>query len=103
MLATAAGDVTWEGEEKIQLYTSSKWAERGFCAACGSNLFYRVTAPGPHHGQVNLTFGSLTDRSGFSMTKEWFIDLKPENYTFAGERRRITEAEIQAMFADVAD
>jgi hypothetical protein len=98
LLALGNCDVKWSGEESISVYTSSEWAERGFCSACGTSLFYRVTAPGPYHGQVHLTFGTLDDQSGFDMNLEYFIDLKPDAYEFAGERKRMTEAEVFEAF-----
>lgn len=99
-LAIATESVEWKGEGDIQTFASSKWAERGFCKQCGTSLFYRVTAPGKYQGQVQLAFGTLDDQSGVSMNKEWFIDKKPDAYTFAGKRKTLTEAEVFAMFGD---
>src|SRR5690606_28591069 len=31
-----------EGEANVSVYRSSAWAERGFCAQCGTHLFYRL-------------------------------------------------------------
>ena len=98
LLAASAGEVSWQGEDKIQTFKSSAWAERGFCTQCGSSLFYRVTAPGPFQGSYQLAFGTLDDQSEFTIDKEWFIDKKPDAYTLAGEHKRLTEAEVFAMF-----
>ena len=35
-------DVKFDGEAHISKIRSSEWAERGFCAKCGSNLFYHI-------------------------------------------------------------
>ena len=35
--STDVGSVTFSGEENIQRYDSSTWAERGFCKRCGSS------------------------------------------------------------------
>ncbi|WP_108649969.1 GFA family protein [Dongshaea marina] len=35
-------EVTIDGEEHLSIYDSSAWAERGFCKACGTHLFYRI-------------------------------------------------------------
>jgi len=32
-------NIAFEGEEFIQRYSSSQWAQRGFCGRCGSHLF----------------------------------------------------------------
>ena len=90
--------VTWTGEEHIKTFTSSQWAERGFCSQCGTALFYRLTAPGPHQGAVQLAFGALDEQSGFELEKEWFIDRKPDLYALAGERTQLTEAQVFEMF-----
>lgn len=94
------GAMEISGAENIALYTSSPWAERAFCKACGSNLFYRVTAEGPYQGEYHVGFGSLADASGVPFTGELFIDLKPEAYSFAGDgRHQMTEAEVMALFS----
>ncbi|TNF86909.1 MAG: GFA family protein, partial [Gammaproteobacteria bacterium] len=42
LLAAGAKSVRFKGEENIKRYSSSDWAERGFCTQCGSNLFYHL-------------------------------------------------------------
>lgn len=79
---------------------SSEWAERGFCAACGSGLFFRITAPGEHEGMTTVALGTLEDSSGIELTTEWFHDYKPECYALAGETKKITEAQAMAMLND---
>ena len=87
------------GEDRIASYRSSDWAERAFCAACGMNLWYRVSAPGPHEGAVHLAVGTLEDAGDLSLASEIFIDEKPAGYALAGETRKLTGAEVFAMFA----
>ena len=99
LLSVGSSDVTWVGEDKITTYKSSDWAERGFCSVCGSSLFYRVTAPGPHQGRMHIGFGTLDDQSGFDMHLEFYIDKKPDAYALAGERKQLTEAQVMAMFS----
>ena len=76
---------------------SSEWAERGFCSDCGSSLFFRLTAAGPHHGITTVAYGALEDPSGIRVTTEWFHDRKPGGYALAGDLKAITEAEAFAM------
>jgi hypothetical protein len=93
--------MTIEGEDSLNVYTSSPWAERLFCNICGSSLFYRVTAPGPLQGEMHVGLGALDDTSHIAFATELFIDLKPESYQFAENgRRQMTEAEILEMFAE---
>ncbi len=96
-------NVSFQSEGTLKIYASSDWAERGFCDTCGSSLFYRVTAPGPHEGEYHVGLGSLDDTSGITMTEEIFIDLKPAGYAFAGDTHKMTEAEMMALFAAPGD
>ena len=93
------GPVSFEGEEHVRRFRSSDWAERGFCEACGSAMFYRITADGPMKGATTVAFGTLDDQAGFAIVREWYIDLKPDAYTLEGEREGLTEAQINAMFS----
>jgi len=98
-LHVPAGKATFTGEDRLTIYRSSDWAERGFCSTCGSNLFYRITAPGPQHGDLHFGFGTLDDPGGISLTAEIFIDEKPDAYAFEGTRETLTGAEVFAMYA----
>ncbi len=51
-------------------FQSSDWAERGFCDTCGSNLWYRITAEGPGHGQYNFAAG-LFDTGDMKIGREF--------------------------------
>ena len=44
---------SFKGEEFISIYRSSEWAERGFCKACGTHLFYRLKESGFCNFQEN--------------------------------------------------
>lgn len=99
----APDKITLTRDATLKRYTSSAWAERAFCSTCGSSLFYRVTAPGPHNGVYHVAFGALDDSAGMDLDGEIFIDEKPEAYSFAGERHRMTGAEVMAMVAPADD
>lgn len=98
-IEVAPGAVSFSGEANVTIYPSSAWAERGFCRTCGSSLFYRITAEGPHKGGYHFGLGALDDANGIALTDEIFIDEKPDGYAFAGETRKMTGAEVFAMFA----
>ena len=91
------GSVVATGPAKT--ITTSEWAERAFCTECGSPLWYRITAEGPMHGQYQVSAGLFTDAAGLPLGLEVYIDRKPKGYEFAGERQRMTEAEVIAMYA----
>jgi len=82
----------------VQRFQSSDWAERAFCKTCGSNLWYRITAEGPGHGQYQMAAG-LFDVNGMRLGLEVFIDAKPDAYAFEGERRQMTAQECYDMYA----
>lgn len=90
----SVGSVKFEGEQNITRYTSSEWAERGFCRHCGSHLFYFLK-PADHY---ILCVGAFDDTGPFAISSEIYIDHKPEGYTLAGDHPRITEAEFLAKF-----
>ncbi|WP_223789997.1 GFA family protein [Marinicella meishanensis] len=88
--------VTFQGAEHITVYDSSEWAERGFCAHCGSHLFYRLKANQHHMVPVGL----FTDDSGLTFDQQVFIDEKPPYYTFAdATRENLTGPELFAKYS----
>jgi hypothetical protein len=98
-LGVMADAVRWDGVPAT--FRSSDWAERGFCPACGSTLFYRVTA-GPMAGYTSLAAGSLDDLAGLSLGHEYFADACTA-YSLAGDHARISRAETIAKFSGAGD
>ena len=101
LLAVDCGtDVSIEGEEHVGTFSSSEWAERGFCKSCGTHLFYRLR----ESGQYIMPVG-LFDEAGapVNFDHQIFIDEKPEYYAFANETRNMTGAEVFAMYAPPSD
>ncbi len=96
LLAIDCGsDLSFTGEENISIYQSSEWAERGFCKLCGSHLFYRFK----QNNQYIVPAGIFDNREGLVFDHQIFIDEKPEYYSFANETKKMTGAEVIAMFA----
>ena len=89
-----AGDAAWQGEDAIAVHDSSPWAERGFCSRCGTHLFYRMKATGTLEVPHGLFDGDLPVR----FASEIFADRASHAYAFAGERKRLSEAETIALF-----
>lgn len=88
----------FEGEDALGMITSSEWAERGFCQKCGSGLFFRITAEGPMQGETSVALGTLDDQSGLTLTREWFVDRRPDVYALEGEHECMTGAQIFAQY-----
>ena len=80
------------GEEQIGVYSSSPWAERGFCTECGTSLFYHLKSP----SMYVIATGTFDDPEQFRLTGEIYIDEKPSGYNFDGEHPRMTGAEFMA-------
>ena len=102
-ITVADGDLTLEGVEHVRSYRSSDWAERGWCGTCGSHLWYRVTLEGPHKGEYEIPVGLLDDTAGLNMTREIFVDRKPEFFSFAGDHEQLTEAQVLALYGQTTE
>ncbi|GAA0870054.1 GFA family protein [Brevundimonas basaltis] len=84
--------------EAVAVYDSSDWATRSFCRACGSTLFWTLKGG----GLTAVSAQAFDDPSVFAFESEIFIESKPDNYDFAGDRDRMTGEEVMAQFAEGA-
>ncbi len=87
--------ITLIKETGLVWYDSSKWAKRGFCKTCGSNLFYRLKG---NDKFWSVAAGTLDLPAGLNLSKELFIEDKPDYYSFSGEHPRLTGPEAFASF-----
>lgn len=78
--AHGAGYVTWvgfedsqfrieTGEDRLRWFASSENAQRGFCATCGSTMFFRSSK---WAGEIHIALASIVDP----------IDRKPQANVF---------------------
>jgi len=88
-------DVALNGEESISVYSSSAWAERGFCRKCGTHLFYRLK----ESREYFVPIGLFENADGLVFDRQIFIDEKPACYSFAEKTSDLTRAEVFAKFA----
>ena len=71
--------LTLTREESLRWYRSSETAERGFCADCGSSLFWR-----PSHGRhVSIMAGTLDGPTGLRDTEHIFVADAGDYYRIA--------------------
>lgn len=94
MAVDCGTDVDISPSEKLSVFDSSPWAERGFCSQCGSHLFYRLKET----GQTLVPPGIFQSVDAFHFSHQVFIDQKPEFYHFANNTHDMTEAEVYASF-----
>ncbi len=95
MAVNCGTDVSFEGVEHVSVFDSSAWAERGFCAKCGTHLFYRVKEKNLHI----MPAGLFCDEPPFVFDHQVFIEEKPEFYQFANKTKNMTGKECFAAFS----
>ena len=83
----------FSGEEFIGRYSSSEWAERGFCKSCGTHLFYRLKKTDHYY----LYLGLFGDAVSPEFDTQEFIDEKPAYYAFANKTKTRTKAESYVL------
>lgn len=88
-------NVDFEGTEHISTFASSDWAERGFCRACGTHLFYRLKSAGHYAVPVGL----FAEVDAWKLTKQIFVDEKPAFYSFEQQTEVLTGEEVFAAYA----
>lgn len=94
LLSVECGDsAVIEGEAHVTVYGSSDWAERGFCSRCGTHLFYRLK----RGGVFAVPVGVLEPGTPWELTKEIFIDHRPDYYAFANPTEQLTGKEVFAQ------
>lgn len=94
--AVDCGDrLHFENEDKLGVYNSSDWAERGFCTQCGSALFWRLKDKSINIVSVN----AFDDAGDVKLDHEVYIDEKPGYYSFAEKTQQLTGAQVMEMFA----
>jgi hypothetical protein len=73
------------GEDKITRYQDEE-VYRGFCSVCGTNLYWHK--PSDDHYCMNAElFDDIIKNASFEL--ELFCDVKPDYYSFAGERKKL--------------
>lgn len=88
-------DARWEGADMITRYSSSDWAERGFCKQCGTHLFYYLKSQGIYMVEA----GIFEDSNQFEVAEEIFVDSQPAFYRFESNVPRLTAQEVFARAA----
>lgn len=93
MVMRFASGVVLDADETLRWFRSSPDGERGFCADCGSSLFWR--SPGAE-GDMAVSVNTLPEDHGLALTEHIWIEDKPGWYDFAGDAARLTAAEVLA-------
>ena len=89
------GSLKFIQQEHLSIFNSSEWGERGFCNACGTTTFWRTK----DQGYCNINAFSLDEPvNDLKLDLEIFIDSKPGFYAFQNNTKKMTEAEVMALF-----
>lgn len=89
------GELDFEGSEHIATYSSSDWAERGFCGQCGTHLFYHLK----QSSHYAFPAGLLDGGESWDFREQIFIDEKPDWYAFVNDTANLTGEEVFAKFS----
>ena len=90
------GTLKFDQRDHLSVFNSSEWGERGFCNACGTTLFWRTK----DQSYCNINVFSLENiPEDLKLNLEIYIDNKPEFYSFNNETKKMTEAEVVALFS----
>ena len=89
-------EVTFSGEQQPAIYSSSEWAERGFCPVCGTHLFYHLWPANEYIWSAGL----FAESTAFELNSQIFIDHKPDFYALSNETETLTEAQVFACYSE---
>lgn len=76
MARCASADVKILNDETLRWYRSSDTSERGFCARCGGNLFWRNVGG----NETYVTAGTLDPPTGLKIKAHIFATSKSDYY-----------------------
>lgn len=76
--------LTVRGEENITWFRSSKKIRRGFCASCGSVLFWDA----PHADFIAIAMGAFDLPTGTYLEKHIFVGEKGDYYEIGDDVRQ---------------
>lgn len=92
-MAIQAPDAEIRGDS-LRVFQSSMFAERGFCAACGSAIFHR-----PQDGPERAISAGLFDPDQLAIAFQICIDRKPAYYSVQPETDVRTTSQLALEWA----
>ena len=76
MTSAPSHTITITGSDRLVWFKSSSTAERGFCSACGGNLFWRQFG----HDDISITAGTLDAPTHLKTEQHIFVADKSDYY-----------------------
>jgi hypothetical protein len=77
--ACQPGDITFISDGSLSWYRSSRKAQRGFCATCGSSLFWRPE----HERYVSIMAGTLDRPTGLQTACHIYVESASDYYAIS--------------------
>ena len=71
--------------DTLKWRNSSEWAKRGFCAECGSSLFYQMTG----EDSINIGAGTLDSPTNTQIKRHIFVADKGDYYELTDDMPKI--------------
>jgi len=72
--SAAWSDIALSGEDRLRWFQSSAKARRGFCAECGSSLFWEPAG----EARVSINVGTLEGPTGLKTVRRIYVAEKPD-------------------------
>ena len=94
MAVRMQGGVTFDADGTLRWFASSEHGERGFCATCGSSLFWRSPGAG---NDVAINVSALPEDHGKRIHEHIWVDDQPDWYAFADDTPRKTAAQAMGL------
>ena len=94
--ALSGDDFVIAGGEDVSVFRSSEWAERAFCARCGSNLWYRFLPT----GNRSFLAGLFEAADDYPIEREIFADEQARWTCVSGDHPRLTGQETMEEARD---
>ena len=84
-------------DDGLRWYRSSSKAQRGFCASCGSSLFWRPD----HERYISVMAGALTLPTGLEGACHIYVDTASDYYSIGDGLPRYNEDYPDALMAEL--
>jgi hypothetical protein len=76
MTSAPVSAIRYDRDETLRWFASSDRAERGYCVACGGNLFWKPTG----EDRISITAGTLDTPTGLSISHHIHVEDAGDYY-----------------------
>lgn len=94
--AAADADIAVAGDGALRWYESSPGVRRGFCATCGSNLFWQRLGS----GRTSIHAGTLDGPTGLRLAGHIFTGFKGDYYAIDDGLPRLAEGSSAVLLGE---